>query len=175
MSDIDSASGALETAATALKKLKALDDAADLKAAVDGLGKQIQALVTVQHNGRKEATEAHGELLEAVRALTKATKDAAAQAAADRAKARKLSLMQTHATLLPTLTPGEGYGVTHLGNRTLLLMAKIYGYTPKETNGPLSHQKVSEHDQAKEAKQALVYLTAGYKHGGVSYHNIECV
>ena len=175
MCDIVSASGALETAATALKKLKALEDAADLKASVDELGKQIQGLGTVQHNGQKETMEAHGELLEAVRALTKATKDAAAEAAAERAKARKLSLMQTHATLLPTLTPGECYGGTHLGNRTLLLMAKIYGYTPKETNGPLSHQKVSEHDQAKEAKQALVYLTAGYKHGGVSYHNIECV
>jgi phosphoribosylanthranilate isomerase len=174
MSDIDSASGALETAATALKKLKALEDATDLKAAVDGLGKQIQGLVAVQHNGRKEATEAHGELLEAVRALTKAINDAAAQDAADHAKARKLSLMQTHATLLATLTP-EAYHTDHHANRALVLMAKVYGYTPKETNGPHVHQKVSEYEQAKEAKQALVYLTAGYKHGGVSYQNIECV
>ena len=171
MSDIDSASGALETAATALKKLKALEDAADLKAAVDGLGNQIQGLLTLQHIGRKEATDAHvSELLEAVRALTKATKDAAAQAASGRAAARKLSLMQTHAALLATLSPE--HNDQHPTNRALVLMAKLYGYTPKEMEG---HCKVAMYYQAKEAKEALVYLTAGYKHGGVSYDNLECV
>ena len=170
MSDIDSASGALETAATALKKLKALEDATDLKAAVDGVGKQIQGLVAVQHDGRKEAKEAHGELLEAVRALTKAINDAAAQDAADHAKARKLSLMQTHATLLATLKPD--HNDQHPDNRALVLMAKLYGYMPKEME---NRCKVTMYYQAKEAKEALVYLTAGYKHSGVSYDNLECV
>ena len=153
MSDIDSASGALQSAAKALTKLKALEDAANIKSAILELAKGFDNLVVVERDGQKEAAARTDKLLEAIGALTKATKEAAAQAKKNDVDARKLAKMQAHATAFATFKAKKSYERSAEDDEFIVDMASLYGFVPPDKN--------SDKVKADACLRALSYLTSG--------------
>lgn len=166
MSDIDSASGALQSAAKALTKLKALEDAADIKSAILELAKGFDNLVLVERDCQKEAAARTDKLLEAVHALTNATKEAAAQAKKNDVDARKFAKMQAHATAFAPLKAKHMHHRTTEEDEFIVDMASLYGFVPPDN-------KISNKGQAEACMRALSYLTSGRTYDNKSWMSLS--
>ena len=172
---------ALHAAAESVKKLGAIDTAADLQASTSALAQTLEKLNLRVEEQNKQSQAQADKMIDALNQLVKATAAAADQAHKDRAAARQLAKMQAHATqhaVFHKIFQDTQTLRNDQDKEILFDILRLYGHEEptKETKTEYGREvevRIGDHERLKRGMRALAFLSAGYKYGGKSFLNLS--